>query len=89
MSWWNEACQTSDADFVARAQERQGQLTKPPGALGTLEEIAIRLAGLQQNDQPAVDNVHISVFAADHGVAWRIFTEEKTNRPAYFFGWFE
>jgi nicotinate-nucleotide--dimethylbenzimidazole phosphoribosyltransferase len=48
---------------------RQAQLTKPPGALGELEAIAIRLAGLQGRERPAVDKVHISVFAADHGVA--------------------
>ncbi|MGB1011327.1 MAG: nicotinate-nucleotide--dimethylbenzimidazole phosphoribosyltransferase [Thiolinea sp.] len=88
MSWWSETCQTSDADFVVRAQERQGQLTKPPGALGTLEEIAIRLAGLQQNDQPAVDNVHISVFAADHGVVAEgvsAFPQEVTAQMVHNF----
>jgi nicotinate-nucleotide--dimethylbenzimidazole phosphoribosyltransferase len=58
-------------DFEARdaALARQGRLTKPPGALGRLEEIAIRLAGLQRHETPAVDRIQISVFAADHGVA--------------------
>lgn len=51
------------------AETRQSQLTKPPGALGRLEDIAIRLAALQGTEQPCVDRVHIAVFAGDHGVA--------------------
>lgn len=52
-----------------RAQQRQQQLTKPPGSLGELEQVAIRLAALQGRDKPAVERVAIAVFAADHGVA--------------------
>lgn len=88
MSWWKEACQASDNDYVSRAQERQGQLTKPPGALGTLEDVAIRLAGLQQNDQPAADKVHISVFAGDHGVVAEgvsAFPQEVTAQMVHNF----
>jgi nicotinate-nucleotide--dimethylbenzimidazole phosphoribosyltransferase len=48
---------------------RQDQLTKPRGALGRLEEIAVRLAAMQRRERPSVDQVHIAVFAADHGVA--------------------
>ena len=51
------------------AVERQNQLTKPPGSLGQLEEIAIRLAGHQGAVCPKVTTPWISVFAADHGVA--------------------
>ena len=51
------------------AFERQQQLTKPPGSLGKLESLAIKLAAMQQDDFPSADNVHISIFAADHGVA--------------------
>lgn len=68
MTWWLEVCQPINQDFVQRAQARQGQLTKPPGSLGQLEQLAVRLAGLQQRDQPAVQRVHISIFAGDHGV---------------------
>jgi nicotinate-nucleotide--dimethylbenzimidazole phosphoribosyltransferase len=57
-------------DVARRAAEaRQSQLTKPPGALGRLEDIAIRLAALQGTERPCVDRVHIAVFAGDHGVA--------------------
>jgi nicotinate-nucleotide--dimethylbenzimidazole phosphoribosyltransferase len=53
----------------AAAYARQGVLTKPPGALGRLEDLAIRFAALQNNPQPTADRVHITVFAGDHGVA--------------------
>jgi nicotinate-nucleotide--dimethylbenzimidazole phosphoribosyltransferase len=48
---------------------RQGQLTKPPGSLGRIEELAVRLAALQGDEAPKLDRIWISVFAADHGVA--------------------
>lgn len=51
------------------AEARQRVLTKPPGALGQLETIAIRLAGLQGTDRPSAERIYITVFAADHGVA--------------------
>lgn len=51
------------------AEQRQTQLTKPPGALGQLEALAIRLAALQGTPRPTLERVHIAVFAADHGVA--------------------
>ena len=51
-----------------QAIERQNQLTKPPGSLGQLEQLAITLAGLQHTDQPNVENIAILLFAADHGV---------------------
>lgn len=51
------------------ATARQSQLTKPPGALGQLESLAIRLAGLQYTDTPTLQRIRICVFAGDHGVA--------------------
>jgi nicotinate-nucleotide--dimethylbenzimidazole phosphoribosyltransferase len=58
-----------DAGAQRAAAARQAQLTKPPGALGRLEELAVRLAALQGTPRPSVERVHITVFAADHGVA--------------------
>lgn len=52
-----------------QALARQGRLTKPPGSLGRLESLACSLCAQQHRDQPAVDRVHIAVFAGDHGIA--------------------
>lgn len=48
---------------------RQARLTKPPGSLGALEDIAIRLCSLQGCERPQLERLSIVVFAADHGVA--------------------
>ena len=44
-------------------------MTKPPGALGLLEDAALRLAALQGRERPTLERIRICVFAADHGVA--------------------
>jgi nicotinate-nucleotide--dimethylbenzimidazole phosphoribosyltransferase len=54
--------------WITKARERQSRLTKPPGSLGVLEEIACRIAGIQQTLSPSVDRKRVVVFAADHGV---------------------
>ncbi|MDO6413339.1 nicotinate-nucleotide--dimethylbenzimidazole phosphoribosyltransferase [Sphingomonas sp. BIUV-7] len=63
----------SASDEAARnaARERQGQLTKPPGSLGRLEEIAIFLAGWQGTMRPAIERGRAIVFAGNHGVVAR------------------
>jgi len=50
---------------------RQAELTKPPGSLGRLEEIAEWLAAWQGRAQPRVERPRIAVFAGTHGVARR------------------
>jgi len=67
--WWMLPVRDPDVQARAQAAARQQQLTKPPGALGALEDLAVQLAALQQRACPAVERVHIAVFAADHGVA--------------------
>jgi nicotinate-nucleotide--dimethylbenzimidazole phosphoribosyltransferase len=57
-----------DGAWLERAAERQTQLTKPPGSLGALEEIANRLAAIRQTLRPEVSRQRIYVVAADHGV---------------------
>ncbi|MEO1719826.1 MAG: nicotinate-nucleotide--dimethylbenzimidazole phosphoribosyltransferase [Pseudomonadota bacterium] len=67
--WWSSAAPAPDpCGFGDRARARQSILTKPPGSLGALEDIAITLAGLQQTDRPTAENCTILVFAGDHGV---------------------
>lgn len=68
MKWIKNPCPALDPLFKQQAIERQSQLTKPPGSLGQLENIAIRLASLQQQYQPTIDSISIAIFAADHGV---------------------
>jgi len=67
--WLETPAASLDAAALAAAQVRQTQLTKPPGSLGYLEEIAIRLAGMQGTQRPELARVRIVVFAADHGIA--------------------
>ena len=57
-----------DAAAARAAAERQRILTKPPGSLGRLEDVACRLAGIQGSALPTVRNRWIVVAAADHGV---------------------
>ncbi|MBU6302987.1 MAG: nicotinate-nucleotide--dimethylbenzimidazole phosphoribosyltransferase [Verrucomicrobia bacterium] len=42
--------------------------TKPPGSLGRLEELAVRIAVLQETLRPRLDRPHLITFAANHGV---------------------
>ena len=58
-----------DLTWRSSALERQAQLTKPPGSLGRLEEVAVQLATVQRTHQPRVDHAHTLIFAADHPVA--------------------
>ena len=69
VAWLNQPVALADAEAQKNAELRQQQLTKPPGALGRLEAIAIQLAALQGVVKPCVDKIHITVFAGDHGVA--------------------
>ncbi|MGV8984960.1 MAG: nicotinate-nucleotide--dimethylbenzimidazole phosphoribosyltransferase [Cypionkella sp.] len=58
----------ADAAAIAGAQARNGQLTKPPGALGRLEDVAIWLAGWQGTDTPRITAPQVAIFAGNHGV---------------------
>src|SRR2546428_8363280 len=55
------------AGGLAEAQRHLDSLTKPPGSLGRLEEIAARLAALA-GGAPRVERPPIFTFAPDHGV---------------------
>jgi len=67
--WLNTPTHSTDAQARRDALARQAQLTKPPGALSQLENIAVQLAALQGTSTPRADKVNITVFAADHGIA--------------------
>ncbi len=57
-----------DADARAQAIARDGQLTKPPGALGRLEELAAWYAGWRGDPRPQLTRPQIVIFAGNHGV---------------------
>ena len=64
-----EAIRPLDAAAIAAATEWQARLTKPPGSLGALEDVSIKLAGLAGRCPPPIpEPVATAVFAADHGV---------------------
>ncbi|WP_192454256.1 nicotinate-nucleotide--dimethylbenzimidazole phosphoribosyltransferase [Acinetobacter oleivorans] len=68
MNWWLESVQQPNLDAKQQAEQHQLQLTKPTGALGDLELIAVKLASLQSNAHPQVSHPWIAIFAGDHGV---------------------
>jgi len=60
-----------DPEAGTAAALREGQLTKPSGALGRLEDIAFWLSRWQARHPPRVEHPRTIVFAANHGVAAR------------------
>ena len=58
----------ADAEAKRAAIRRQRRLTKPPGSLGRLEDVAIQLAGIFGTERPIARNTALVVAAADHGV---------------------
>ena len=67
--WFTRPAARPSAEHRRAAEARQAELTKPPGSLGRLEQLAIDLAALQHRDDPSAERIAIAVFAADHGVA--------------------
>lgn len=62
------AAPDADPAATAAAQDRNDQLTKPPGALGRLEDLAIWYAGWRGTDKPSLEKPQVIVFAGNHGV---------------------
>ncbi len=60
-----------DAQAAAAARAHDATLTKPPGSLGRLEDIAEWLAAWQGRVPPMVTQPLVAVFAGNHGVAAR------------------
>ena len=57
-----------DDSARSAAAARQDQLTKPPGSLGRLEQIALWMATWQQTMSPVLEHGKCLVFAGNHGV---------------------
>ena len=65
------------------ARNRNAELTKPPGALGRLEDLAVWYAGWRGDARPRLTAPQIVVFAGNHGVAARgvsAFPAEVTHQ---------
>jgi nicotinate-nucleotide--dimethylbenzimidazole phosphoribosyltransferase len=60
-----------DNAAMSGAQDRNGQLTKPPGALGRLEDLAIWYAGWRGDARPSLTAPQVLIFAGNHGVTAR------------------
>lgn len=66
-----QAAPQVDAAALEGAQARNGQLTKPPGALGRLEDLAIWYAGWRADPRPMINAPQVIIFAGNHGVTAR------------------
>jgi nicotinate-nucleotide--dimethylbenzimidazole phosphoribosyltransferase len=58
-----------DPVLAARVQHRIDHKTKPLGALGRIEQLALQLALVQGVETPRLHDPQLVVFAADHGIA--------------------
>ncbi|OIP89127.1 MAG: nicotinate-nucleotide--dimethylbenzimidazole phosphoribosyltransferase [Syntrophobacteraceae bacterium CG2_30_61_12] len=87
-----EQIEPADSNWRERAWERLHSQIRPRGSLGRLEEVAARLAGIQQTLQPVVDRKLIFTMAGDHGVAVEgvsAYPQEVTAQMVFSFaqGW--
>ena len=60
-----QAIRPADRAVMDAARKRQAELAKPPGSLGALEDMSIRLAGITGQVCPKMDSCRVAVFAAD------------------------
>jgi nicotinate-nucleotide--dimethylbenzimidazole phosphoribosyltransferase len=77
-----------DGTARATAAVRQDQLTKPPGSLGRLEQLALWMAEWQQTDAPQINHGKCLVFAGNHGVVKQgisPFPQEVTQQMVWNF----
>ncbi|MBP8654152.1 MAG: nicotinate-nucleotide--dimethylbenzimidazole phosphoribosyltransferase [Proteocatella sp.] len=55
-------------EYISIAQDRQNNLAKPPGSLGKLEDISIRLAGIYRSQFFETNPKIVIAYGADHGI---------------------
>ena len=59
----------SESEVTSLALDSMNRKTKPPGSLGMLEKLAVRIAGLQNTLTPSLKRKRICVYAGSHGVS--------------------
>lgn len=77
-----------DKEAMAETQKHLDNLTKPPGSLGVLENIALKLAGITGSSYPTIKDKAVVVMAGDHGVVAQGVTpwpQEVTCQMVYNF----
>ncbi len=77
-----------DESARKRAEAREPQLTKPPGSLGRLEELAAWVSAWQGQHPPQMDSPHICVFAGNHGIVAKgvsAYPQEVTQQMVHGF----
>jgi len=63
-----ESIRPLDPSWIDQAKRRLDRLTKPPGSLGRLEELAARYVAITEVERPNPPRSRVVLFAADHGV---------------------
>lgn len=80
---------TKNIDLEVKVQHKIDLKTKPIGALGVLEDLAFKIACIQQTENPKITDPTIVVFAGDHGISLKgevnPFPQEVTSQMVYNF----
>jgi nicotinate-nucleotide--dimethylbenzimidazole phosphoribosyltransferase len=58
----------ADAGLEGRIRKKLDSLTKPPGSLGRLEDLALQVGLIEATDQPSIQTPAMVIFCADHGI---------------------
>lgn len=66
-----EKIDSLDTAAMTAARSHQEQLAIPPGSLGKLHDLAVRMAGITGQPRPVITDTAIITMAGDHGVAAR------------------
>jgi len=67
--WFEQTAKPLDDSWLEKAEAYQLRLTKPPGALGQLENLAVKFSAFQECLKPALKKPYVAIMAGDHGVA--------------------